>query len=147
MVSDIFAMPSNRKKKAKKYEKCICKKYFFKNQRCKYNHCLVNLQYTPPPLHIPKEWNILFRFLELLPTALGCCVVCELLLSVIIELICGHRTTRYCLFVCLLVFFSYFARSCSRNGMSLCMFTELVMWLLNNLPSLDWSKKLNFYDV
>ena len=74
------------KTKAKKYEKCICKKYFFKNQRCKYNHCLVNLQYTPPPLHIPKEWNILFRFLELLPTALGCCVVCELLLTVIIEL-------------------------------------------------------------
>ena len=36
---------------------------------------------------------MLFQFLELLPTALGCCVGFVLLLSVIIELICGHQTT------------------------------------------------------
>ena len=81
-----------------------------KNQQCKYDRCLVNLQYTTPSLHILKEWNMLFQFLELLPTALGCCVVCELLLSVIIELICGHQTTSIdiaCSFVSF--FFSYFS--------------------------------------
>ena len=47
---------------------------------------------------------MLFQFLELLPTALGCCVVCELLLSVIIELICGHQTTS----IDITLFFSYY---------------------------------------
>ena len=105
MVSDIFAMPSNRKKQSN-MKNMVVKILFLKNQRCKYDYCLVNLQYTPPLLHIQTEWNILFRFLELLPTALGCCVVWELLLLVIIALIC-HWTTRYCLFVCQF-FFSYF---------------------------------------
>lgn len=41
-------------------------------------------------------------------------------------------------------FFSYFSKSCSLNGISLRIFTDLVMWLLNNFPSLNWSKNWTF---
>ena len=54
MVSDIFAMPSNRKKQSN-MKNVFVKNTFLKSQRWKYDHCLVNLQYTPPPISTSQK--------------------------------------------------------------------------------------------
>ena len=57
MVSDIFAMPSNRKKQSN-MKNVFVKNTFLKSQRWKYDHCLVNLQYTPPPISTSQKNEI-----------------------------------------------------------------------------------------